>query len=330
MMGAMARPLRIEMADGVYHVTSRGLERREIVRDDRDRARWLEMLGEVAARREWRVLAWALMDNHFHLFLRTPRPDLSAGMHDLNSGYATRFNRRHGRVGPLLQGRFKAIIVESRYHYWELSRYVHLNPVRAGLAANPQAYPWSSCAAYFRERGVPDWLAPEEVLCEHGRTVRAARAQYARFLAEGVASPPPSPLRQVVAATVLGSERFVERIRRWLGTRRPDREVPAARRLLGSVGVADVEAEVARAWAVPVESLRVRGTRRSPARAVALHLCRRLTREPVARLGERFGGISAQAVCNLVARVVAERRSSCRLDARLAAIEQALRLKCRM
>src|SRR5512136_660169 len=125
----MARPLRIDIPDGVYHVTSRGLERRKIVLDDRDRRKWLELLGEGATRRRWRVFAWALLDNHFHLFLRTPDADLSAGMHDLNSGYVSVFNRRHKRCGPLLQGRFKGILVERAAHDWELSRYVHLNPV---------------------------------------------------------------------------------------------------------------------------------------------------------------------------------------------------------
>ena len=102
----MARPLRIGVPGGEYHVTCRGLERRAIVRDDADRARWLSLLSDVADRREWRVLAWALMANHFHLFVRTPAADISAGMHDLNSAYAGIFNRRHRRVGPLLQGRF--------------------------------------------------------------------------------------------------------------------------------------------------------------------------------------------------------------------------------
>jgi REP element-mobilizing transposase RayT len=105
----MARPLRLEFPGAVYHVTSRGIERRAIVRDDRDRARWLDLLDTVATRRRWQVYAFALMGNHLHLFLRTPNANLSAGMHDLNSGYATGFNRRHRRVGPLCQGRFKAL-----------------------------------------------------------------------------------------------------------------------------------------------------------------------------------------------------------------------------
>ena len=106
-----ARPLRIGIPGSEYHVTSRGLERRVVVRDDTNRKKWLSLLGEVADRREWRVLAWALMDNHFHVFVRTPAADISAGMHDLNSGYASILNCRHARCRLLFQSRFKGIIV---------------------------------------------------------------------------------------------------------------------------------------------------------------------------------------------------------------------------
>ena len=90
----MSRPLRIDIENGIYRVTSRDWERRVIVRDDRDREHWLNLLDRVAVRCGWQVLAWTLLDNHFHIFLRTPKANLSAGMHDLNSGYAITFNHR--------------------------------------------------------------------------------------------------------------------------------------------------------------------------------------------------------------------------------------------
>ena len=136
----MARPLRIEMENGLYHVTARGWEQRVIVDSDLDREDWLRLLDRVATRSNWHIFAWVLMSNHFHLFLRTPEPKLSAGMHDLNSGYASLFNRRYRRVGSLFQGRFKAILVEDQSHAWELSRYIHLNPVRANMVDLPQEY----------------------------------------------------------------------------------------------------------------------------------------------------------------------------------------------
>ena len=199
----MARPLRIAIADGTYHVTNRGLERRQIVRGDRDRRHWCDLLDRVATRRRWRVFAWALMDNHFHLFLQTPAADISEGMHDLQSGYVSTFNRRHARRGPLFQSRFKAVLVEQDAHDWELSRYVHLNPVRAGIIDRPEAYPWSSCRYYFRARGAPGWLAWQDVLSLHGRTLRAARKAYHDYLDEGLANPGVSPLSRAIASTLL-------------------------------------------------------------------------------------------------------------------------------
>lgn len=302
----MARPLRVDIRDGTYHVTSRGLERRAIVQDDADRAKWLELLDRVAARRRWRVFAWALMTNHFHLFLQTPEADLSAGMHDLNSGYASAYNRRHLRAGPLLQGRFKAILVERAAHAWELSRYVHLNPVRAGLVGDPAAYPWSSCRHYVRGGDSPAWLAWDEVLGEHGRALPDAREAYARFLAEGLAHPPPSPLRTATASSFLGSEGFIQRMRALLEGRLADREVPAARQVRALVPVERIEAAVCQLLGVQADSLRARRRRHNQARALALHLCHELTGTPMVELGRRFGGISGQAA-GIAARQAARR-----------------------
>ena len=321
----MARPLRIDIPDGVYHVTSRGLERRNIVRDDRDRRKWLSLLARTAVRRDWRVLAWALMDNHFHLFLRTPHGDLSGGMHDLNSGYVTVFNGRHERSGPLFQGRFNQVLVESGYHYWELSRYVHLNPVRAGIVLDPVDYPWSSCRDYFGSRAAPRWLAWEEVLCLHGRTVRAAREEYRRFLAAGIDSSPPSPLAGVVASTLLGSKGFVDQMKLWLQDRLPDRDVPAARELRKHVTMAQIEEAVCQVLAVSAKSLRARGKHGNDARAAALYLCRHLTPVPVRGIGEHFGGIGAAAVCSAVAKVAERRTRDQRLDRHLRRIEATIR-----
>ncbi len=142
----MARPLRIEFPDAVYHVTSRGNERRAIVADDRDREKWQGLLQRTVTTFRWRLFAFALMDNHYHLFVQTREANLSAGMHLLNGSYAGFHNRRHGRAGHLFQARFKAIVVEGEGHWLEVSRYVHLNPVRADLTARPERWQWCSYA----------------------------------------------------------------------------------------------------------------------------------------------------------------------------------------
>jgi REP element-mobilizing transposase RayT len=320
----------VDIPGGFYHVTSRGTERREIVRDDADRRKWVELLGEVAARRRWRVFAWALMTNHFHLFLETPDADLSAGMHDLNSGYVSTFNRRHGRCGPLLRGRFKAVLVERSAHDWELSRYVHLNPVRAGLAAKAGEYAWSSCGCYLGRREPPEWLAWEDVLRRHGRTLRAGRRAYARYLAEGVERPSQSPLAWVVASTFLGSEGFVARMRARLEGLLPDREVPAARELRARLDVPAIEEAVCRAFRVRPEAIRARGIHGNDARAVAVYLCRKLAAASMVVVGRHFGGITGQAAGKMAQAVARRLDTDEALRAATDACEEAVREKFRV
>ena len=133
----MARPLRLEIPGGLYHVTSRGDRREDIYLSDTDRQRWLDLLGEVCSRHNWLCHAYCLMDNHYHIVVETIDGNLSAGMRKLNGVYTQWHNRTHDRVGHVFQGRFKAIIVQREGYLLELARYVVLNPVRAGICAMP-------------------------------------------------------------------------------------------------------------------------------------------------------------------------------------------------
>ena len=134
----MARPLRLEFAGALYHVTSRGDRREDIYLDDGDRQDWLAVLAHVCERFNWVVHAYCQMTNHYHLLVETVDGNLSQGMRQLNGLYTQRFNRRHRQVGHLFQGRYKAILVQKEAHLLELSRYVVLNPVRAGMVALPR------------------------------------------------------------------------------------------------------------------------------------------------------------------------------------------------
>lgn len=161
---AMARPLRIEFPGALYHVTSRGNERRPIFRDDVDRRMFLTFLGQTVKRFGWSLTAWVLMTNHFHLVIQTPEANLSRGMHWLNSTYVGWFNRRHERCGHLFQGRFHAILVEKETYLRELLRYVVLNPVRAKMVARPEDYRWSSYRSTAGLEFAEDWLDVASVL----------------------------------------------------------------------------------------------------------------------------------------------------------------------
>jgi putative transposase len=228
MLRRMARPLRIELAAGLYHVTSRGDRREAIFRDDQDREEWLTVLGDVCSRYNWRCHAYCQMTNHYHVVVETADANLSHGMRQLNGVYTQKLNRRHGLVGHLFQGRYKGILVERDAYLLELSRYVVLNPVRARIVADATAWAWSSYRAVIGLEPAPPWLETDWILGQFGAERRRAQAQYSAFVAQGVGQPSIwDGLRHQI---FLGSEAFVARFAQ--GNRPLDklREVPRAQR----------------------------------------------------------------------------------------------------
>ena len=206
----MARPLRIEFAGAFYHLTSRGDRREPIYEDDEDREMFLDVLAEVVGRFNWRCHTYCLMTNHYHLVIETVEGNLSKGMRQLNGVYTQASNRRHRRSGHLFQGRFKGILVDQDAYLEELSRYVVLNPVRAGMVKSVGEWPWSSYQAMMGELPVPDWLTVERLLSEFGTTRNTARLRYGKFVAEGVGHIAIwDGLRQQM---YLGDKKFVERM----------------------------------------------------------------------------------------------------------------------
>ena len=175
----MARPWRIQFEDAVYHVSCRGNARQDIFADDSDRGYLLFLLGRAAERFGLEFFGFCLMPNHYHLFLRTPRGNLSQAMHWINAGYTIHFNWRHQRIGHLFQGRFKSVLVVDDTHYMHLSMYVHLNPVRAGLVEDPADFRWSSYRDYISRERAYAWLNREEILGRYGDGARA-RLRYRR------------------------------------------------------------------------------------------------------------------------------------------------------
>jgi REP element-mobilizing transposase RayT len=183
----MPRGPRLDAPGVLHHVMVRGIERRTIFRDDRDRADFVRRLAALAAAGALRVYAWALLPNHVHLLVRTDRRPLARSMRSLLTGYAGAFNRRHHRAGHLFQNRYKSIVVEEEPYCLELVRYLHLNPLRAGLVRDLRAlerYPWSGHAVLLG-RAPAAWQVTAEVLGRFGRPLRSARARYRAFVAAG-------------------------------------------------------------------------------------------------------------------------------------------------
>jgi len=225
----MTRPLRIEFSGALYHLTARGNGRAAIFLDDSDRHLYLSVLGDVVERYNWICHAYCLMGNHYHLLIETPDANLCAGMRQLNGIYTQRFNRRHGRVGHVFQGRFKSILVEKDSYLLEVCRYIVLNPVRAGIVKHPEDYPWSSfrftagCGAH-----APAFLSTDWVLAQLGRNRWRARKNYREFVLGGTAGE--SPWKSTVGQCLLGGEPFLKKLLPYLKEKALLTEIPRGQR----------------------------------------------------------------------------------------------------
>jgi putative transposase len=220
----MARPLRIEYPGALYHVTSRGDRQEPIFDDDRDRTAFLNVLGEVISRFRWECHAYCLMGNHYHLMIETPEGNLTKGMRQLNGVFTQRSNRRHQRSGHLFQGRYKAILVDRDAYFLELARYIVLNPVRAAMVKHPRQWPWSSYGAMTTKFSAPSWLTTDVLLAEFGKSRAWARRKYQRFIEEGIGRE--RIWKDLKGQIYLGDDHFVEQMRRRLGEREEDVNIP--------------------------------------------------------------------------------------------------------
>ena len=180
----MARQLRIQGSGDIFHVTARGNRRQEIFRDDTDRARLIALLDAACERCKWRLHAYCLMPNHYHLVIELVEPTLSDGFQWLNGIYAQAFNRRHRMTGHLFQGRFHSAAVQSDGHLLELSRYLAYNPVRAQLCAEPADWPWSSYRGTIGISPPVRFLAVDRVLGYFGGESEVARRRFQSFVTE--------------------------------------------------------------------------------------------------------------------------------------------------
>jgi REP element-mobilizing transposase RayT len=276
----MARPPRLEFPGAVYHVVARGNERRAIFRDDEDREKYLERLAHYREKFSFRVLAYCLMPNHVHLALRSSPFPLSRFMAGLQSSYTQWFNRKHGRVGHLFQGRYKAFLVQEDRYLLALVRYIHENPKRSRHAGGAGGARWCSDRFYRRGRG-PSWLDLDDVLVVLGPRRQVAVKAYVALMARGE-TPDYEDLKSV-GQVVKGQEEFAARSFQEAGEVEP--------RLRG-LSEARVLSAVAEAMDLKVPDLRGPGRRRdlSEARAVA------------AFIGKRLGGISWNRMARYVRR----------------------------
>ncbi|HNS19657.1 MAG TPA: transposase [Sedimentisphaerales bacterium] len=290
----MARPLRIEYPGAFYHVMNRGQRQEPIVLDRRDRERFVSDLGRLSGRFHVLIHGYCLMTNHYHLILETPEGNLSRAVQWLNVAYAAYYNRRHQCSGHVFQGRFKSVLVDATAYLEALSRYLHLNPVRAGLVSCAWDYEWSSCRCFVGHAPVPAWLEVDRILGGFSVRKKAAQRRYAAYLSEADVS---NPLAEAAASSVLGNQVFLRWVKdTFLSARSADPEIPELKRIRHGPSVAAIVSAVAKAWQVDAKQIVTPGRKRNHARDVAIYLCREMSGLPCRELGRRFGGISGAAI----------------------------------
>ena len=223
----MTRPLRIEFKGAVYHITSRGNARQAIFLDEKDFADFLGVLCSVVKRYHFILHAYCLMNNHYHLLIETPYGNLSRGMRQLNGLYTQRFNQRHQRVGHLLQGRYRAILVDKDNYLLELCRYVVLNPVRAKIVKDPKDWEWSAYQAIIGHKGIP-CLTTDWILSQFGKEQKAASRGYQAFVHSGIKAE--SPLKAIKGQLFLGQENFIDKIKHLIRGKENLKEIPRKQR----------------------------------------------------------------------------------------------------
>jgi len=268
----MARPWRIQFPQAVYHVMARGNNRQDIFFTAADYSDFLDLLGRFVQRFHLHLFAFCLMPNHYHLFLRTPKANLAEAMKWLNATYTARINRRQRRAGHLFQGRYKSVLVADEAHWFHLSVYLHLNPVRAGLVENPADYEWSSCRDYILPRSRFDWLHHAEILAQYGSSESVQRSHYRRE-SLGLTEKGLSFWQEWSRRILQSSEEAMQSLVKKYPPAGKRRSVPEFKRLAGLETDAKPElARVAAVFGAQVENLLRQGRGNVPRLAAYCHL----------------------------------------------------------
>jgi REP element-mobilizing transposase RayT len=268
-----ARPLRVTYPGAHYHVISRGNGGENIFNTERDRERFLECLEKIALRYYVVIHTYCLMSNHYHLLIETAESNLSAAIQWLNVSYAAYYNRKHQRVGHLFQGRFKAILIDADEYLMPLSRYIHLNPVRAKIVTKPVEYPWSSYAAFIGKMKAPDFLETNKLLSYFGRRKREALKNYKAFVEEVEAEDLENPEKDLIGGFILGDEDFIKWIQdRFLSLQDDEKEIPQLKKLKPRVGLETIIQAVCDEVGCSQEQIREKGRKSNKARELAIYL----------------------------------------------------------
>ncbi len=317
----MARPLRVEIEGGFYHVFSRGIRKDPIFLNDRDREVFLEKLGDELKKYGIKCHAYVLMKNHYHLLLETPQGGLQRAMHGINGSYANWFKKKHELVGPLFQGRYKAILIEADAYLAVVSAYIHLNPVRKGYLEKPEEYRWSSLKYYIKEKGKPGWLDTGFTLSMFGEG-GMARKRYLKYVYEQIGKRE-DPFREVKLGFVLGSDEYAEMVRDRIKKEKQDlRNVIERGGVEKGLTLNEVIRVVIGEYGVEKEAV-FEKKRGNEARKACIYFLKKLTPLTLREIGEIFD-MDYAAVSQMVRRFESEVGNDKKLKRRVENIEELL------
>jgi putative transposase len=295
----MARQPRIDFPGALHYVMSHGNDTSDIYRDDDDRRFFLELLAEEISRSRWILHDYQLMTSHYELTIETPEGTLSTGLQRFLGRYAQRFNKRHHRRGHLFEARFKSVLVEKESYFLELTRYLALNPVKAGIVARSEDWPWSSYRARIGLEKAPSWLTLEQVQARFGSQPATQKKAYRQFVEAGIEDQR-DLLSEVVGQMYLGSAAWIEQVQKVVDEQERSEEHPRAQVHPGRPELDDVLKAVARTFDQTPESIVAgRGTLE---RRIVAYLSFEDGLIPLRRIAKHIGVTSAGGISSLVAR----------------------------
>ena len=278
----MSRPYRLQGEGLLYHITSRGDDRKKIFLNETDFRKFLEYLGKAKERFKFFLHAYCLMGNHYHLLLETTQANLSRIMQGLNTAYTVYYNVKRKRSGHLFQGRYKSIHVDKDSYLLELTRYIHLNPVRAKIVDKPEEYQWSSYREYLKD-GKEGFIDKAELF----RYFKLSPIQYRKFVMDAIGKST-NPLADIYGGFILGKAAFIKDTLALLKEKVEGGDY-AHKKTIESVDPGSITQEVASYYKQDLEALRKAKKKPLLARKVAVYLLKRLTALTNKEIGMEFG-----------------------------------------
>jgi putative transposase len=297
----MARPLRIQYPDAWYHVMNRGRRGEPVFTVDDDYVSFITTLRESRELWNVNVAAYCLMPNHYHLLVQTPEANLSRCMRHINGIYTQRFNKKHNEDGPLFKGRYKAILVDADSYLLELVRYIHRNPLRAGMTTTIDDYAWSSHRGYLSDASNYGWLFKDFVLSLFSHDKNESERDYRRFMSHDDQEELTKILAQKKIPPVLGSTNFIKWLKSEHDEKKINEEIPDTR--MFSPEIDTIRKTICKSYGVAEDSLlrSKRGMTNEP-RNVAIYMTRYLRGDRLVIIGREYGMAKYSSVSSAIER----------------------------